>query len=123
MSGSLHELGGQRVYLADDGGPPLRSDRDALALVSDSYAHSPDWIALPIARCGDPFFQLRTRILGDVAQKLVNYGLRLAIVGDVSQLVSASAALRDFVREANRGRQIWFVASLAELRERLESAG
>jgi len=120
-SGTLHDVGGQRVWLAEADGPPLRSDRDALALVSDTYAHRPDWIALPVARCGNEFFQLRTRILGEVAQKLVNYGLRLAIVGDMTKLVPESPALRDFVREANRGRQIWFVASFVELRERLEA--
>ena len=123
MSGTVHDLAGKRVYLAAEDGPPLRSDRDALALVSDSFAHSPDWIALPVGRCGDEFFQLRTRILGDVAQKLVNYQLRLAIVGDVTPFVAESTALRDFIREANRGRQIWFVASLAELRERLQARG
>lgn len=123
MSGSLHELAGLRVYVANEGGPLLRSDGDALALVSETYAHQPDWIALPVARCAEEVFQLRTRILGDVAQKLVNYGLRLAIVGDVSRFVAESNALRDFVRETNRGRQLWFVASLAELRERLEARG
>jgi len=121
MSGSVHELGGKRVFLADEAGPPLRSDRDALALVSDTYAHQPDWIALPVARCGDEFFQLRSRVLGEVAQKLVNYGLRLAIVGDVGRFVAESTALRDLVRESNRGRQLWFVTSLDELRARLEA--
>jgi hypothetical protein len=123
MAGTLHELGGRRVHLVDEVGPPLRGDRDALALVSDSYAHQPDWVALPVSRCGEAFFELRTRILGDVAQKLVNYGLRLAIVGDVAPFVAGSRAPRDFVRESNRGGQIWFVANLAELRERLEAQG
>lgn len=106
MAGTLHELGGRRVHLVDEVGPPLRGDRDALALVSDSYAHQPDWVALPVSRCGEAFFELRTRILGDVAP-----------------FVAGSRALRDFVRESNRGGQIWFVANLAELRERLEAQG
>jgi hypothetical protein len=49
----------------------------------------------------------------------VSYGHRVAIVGDVSAYSASSAAFRDFVRETNRGRQIWFVASLEELAARL----
>ncbi|HGW6116821.1 TPA: DUF4180 domain-containing protein [Serratia marcescens] len=30
-----------------------------------------------------------------------------------------SNALQDFVREANRGEQVWFLSSLAELEQRL----
>ncbi|MEX7637748.1 DUF4180 domain-containing protein, partial [Serratia marcescens] len=30
-----------------------------------------------------------------------------------------SHALQDFVREANRGEQVWFLSSLAELEQRL----
>jgi hypothetical protein len=120
VSGRPIALSGARVYVADEQGPLLGGERDALDLLGDALAHEPDWIALPVARCGEPFFELRTRILGEVAQKLMNYGLRLAIVGDVARQVAASQALADFVREANRGRQIWFVADLAELARRLE---
>jgi hypothetical protein len=116
---TLYELSGVRVLALDAAGPPIASDRDALDVIGDAYAQRPDWIALPAERCGEAFFQLHTRILGEFAQKLVNYGLRLAIVGDVSAHAAASGALRDFVREANRGRQIWFVADLAELAQRL----
>jgi hypothetical protein len=45
----------------------------------------------------------------------VNYGLRLAVVGDISEPLADSEALRDFVRESNRGRQVWFVADVAGL--------
>ena len=52
-------------------------------------------------------------------QKFANYGLRLAVVGDIAEPLGASAALRDFVRESNRGRQVWFVADGDELAQRL----
>lgn len=119
MTARLLELGGVRVLLAASDGPPLRSDRDALDLLSQCYEQEAGWLALPVSRCGAEFFRLRTRILGNVAQKAVNYGVRLAIVGDVSAHVAASDALRDLVREANRGRQLCFVADLGDLRERL----
>jgi hypothetical protein len=43
----------------------------------------------------------------------------MAVVGDISRHTESSSALRDFVRECNRGRQTWFLADIGELRERL----
>jgi hypothetical protein len=123
MSGALHELSGVRVFVADAAGPPLLRDRDAVDLMGEADGVGARFVALPVERCGDDFFRLRTRILGEVMQKLVTYGVRSAIVGDVSRYVAESDALRDFVREANRGRQIWFVATLDELAARLAREG
>jgi hypothetical protein len=121
MPSASYEWGGVRVWLADETGPPLLRERDALELIAEASAADARLVALPAARCGDDFFRLRTRILGEVVQKLVNYGLRTAIVGDVSRWIAESDAFRDFLREANRGRQIWFVTSLAELEQRLSA--
>jgi Domain of unknown function (DUF4180) len=41
------------------------------------------------------------------------------VVGDISGALDRSASLRDFVRESNRGRQVWFVADGDELERRL----
>jgi hypothetical protein len=49
----------------------------------------------------------------------VTYGVRLAIVGDISAYVNESTALRDFVYEANRGRDLWFAATREEIDGRL----
>ena len=43
----------------------------------------------------------------------------MAVVGDITTEIAASTALRDFVRESNRGTQLWFVADEAELTRRL----
>jgi Domain of unknown function (DUF4180) len=45
-------------------------------------------------------------LAGEFAQKFVNYRLRLAIVGDISQHLAGSEALCDFVAETNRGNQL-----------------
>ena len=73
---------------------------------------------MPVARLDPAFFDLRSGVAGDIVQKFVNYGLRLAVVGDISESLERSGALRDFVRESNRGRQVWFVADEAELARR-----
>jgi hypothetical protein len=47
------------------------------------------------------------------------YGARVAIVGDVSQRIAASNSLAAFVRESNRGHDLWFVEDLQTLANRL----
>lgn len=65
----------------------------------------------------EKFFDLRSGIAGDMLQKVVNYRLRLAIVGDFS--VYESKSLQAFIRESNRGNTIAFVPSVDEALSRL----
>jgi hypothetical protein len=116
---SLVHRAGVPVLALDSGGPPLRDERDVTDLVGAAYGHGAELVLVPVERLPDEFFALRTGLAGMLAQKLVNYRLRVAVAGDVSARVAASTALRDFVTEANRGNQMWFVATVDELEERL----
>lgn len=55
----------------------------------------------------EDFFDLRTKIAGGILQKIINYRMKLAIIGDFSKYKSKS--LRDFIYECNSGRDIFFV--------------
>jgi hypothetical protein len=100
----------------------IASDRDVLDLIGEALGVGASLVVVPAERLGDDFFQLRTRFAGEMTQKLVNYRLGLAIVGDVSRHVDASSAFRDFVYECNRGSQIWFLPDLEAVMKRLEQA-
>jgi hypothetical protein len=113
-------VGGVPVLWCADAGPVLDGEQAALDLIGATYG-STDLVAVPVARIAPEFFALTSGVAGAVVQKFVNYRVRLAVVGDVSGFVAESTALRDFVREANRGRQTWFVADEAELAGRLRS--
>jgi len=58
------------------------------------------------------FFDLKTKIAGEILQKFTQYQMPLTIVGDFSKYNSKS--LNDFIYESNKGRQVNFVASLSE---------
>jgi hypothetical protein len=73
-------------------------------------------------RLDEDFFVLRTRVAGEFVQKFVTYGVRVAILGDISKFENESKAFHDWVYEANRGRDLWFVASREELDQRLLTA-
>lgn len=57
------------------------------------------------------FFDLKTKLAGEVLQKFVQYRMPLAVVGDFSKYTSKS--LRDFIYECNQGRQVNFVQELS----------
>ena len=58
------------------------------------------------------FFDLKTRIAGDILQKFSTYDGFLAIVGDFSKFSSKS--LQDFIYESNKFKRINFVSSQEE---------
>lgn len=113
----------ETVFHAPAEGDPIRTGADALGLIYDEAAGGAEWFAVPVARLDPAFFDLSSGVAGEIVQKFAQYRARLAIVGDVSAHVTASDALRDFVREADRGRQVWFVADAGELAARLEGRG
>lgn len=58
------------------------------------------------------FFILSSGLAGEILQKFVNYGGRIAIYGDFSAYTSKP--LRDFIYESNQGRDVFFAASEKE---------
>ena len=65
----------------------------------------------------EDFFILSTGLAGEILQKFVNYGGRIAIYGDYSQCTSKP--LKDFIYESNKGKDVLFVATLEEAQEKL----
>lgn len=116
---SLVHMHGVPVLVLPPDGPQLQTERDVVDLIGAALEHNADLVLVPAERLTDDFFTLRTRLAGEFAQKFVNYRLRLAILGDISQHLARSEALRDFVAETNRGNQLWFVATSQELDQRL----
>jgi hypothetical protein len=122
MTSRSYDLHGLRVLECAPEGERLRTDRDAADLVGAAFEHHAALIVIRVESLDEDFFRLKTRVAGEIIQKLVNYRLRLAIVGDISQYLAESSSLRAFVNESNRGDQVWFLSSLEELDQRLAQA-
>ena len=97
----------------------LDSEEAALQLIGQAFNSGAGVIVVPVEMLDDDFFQLKSGLAGQILQKFINYRFRLVILGNISPYLSQSRALRDFVYEANRGNQIWFLESLPELARRL----
>ncbi|MFD3486526.1 DUF4180 domain-containing protein [Streptomyces sp. NPDC058665] len=122
MPDLLVEHHGVPVLVCDAGGAPIATEQDALDhLIGAAFAEPVELIAVPAERFDASFYDLSSGLAGAILQKFSSYRLRLAVVGDISRHLGASSALPDLVREANRGRDVWFVADLDELVARLSA--
>ena len=117
----LIEREGHRILVASEDGPLVGSTQDALSLIELGWANRASVIAVPVARLHPQFLQLSSGMAGEVLQKMVQYHFKFAIVGDISASVAASDALRDLVRESNRGVDVFFVPDLDSLVATLSS--
>ncbi len=68
----------------------------------------------------EKFFDLSNKIAGNILQKLINYKMKLAIIGDFSHY--ESNALNAFIYECNQGNDIFFVKSEVEALNRFSNS-
>jgi hypothetical protein len=108
-----------RVLHIDPDFPVITKADQVNDLIGATWGENIALIALPADRLDPEFFRLRSLLAGDVLQKFVTYRVRVAIVGDISEYVAASDALRDFVWESNRGEHVWFLPDAAALEAKL----
>jgi hypothetical protein len=119
MSTQLTEIAGARCVLVAEDGPALSDSEGARTLIEVAMGERASLVVLPVGRLGPSFFELRSGLAGELLQKMINYHLKVAIVGDITAYVAASDALRDFVIECNRGRDVFFEPDVAALERRL----
>lgn len=93
----------------------IQSSLDFIATVR--YETGCERIVLNKSAIIEDFFDLSTKIAGNVLQKFVQYEMKLAIVGDFS--IYSSKSLRDFIYECNNGRNIFFMPDEKQAIEKL----
>ena len=96
--------------VVESDGPVITDPQSALdLLMTAKYELGTKNIVIPKALVTEDFFVLRTGLAGEILQKFVNYGGRIAIFGDFSHYTSKP--LRDFIYESNKGKDVFFVLS------------
>lgn len=93
---------------------------DAVELIGQIAGENAALVVIPTKRFDEFVFHLKTRVAGEILQKFVQYGVRVAIIGDISR-AEESLSLRDFVRESNRGDTIWFASNFEQIETRLSN--
>lgn len=96
----------------------LTDIQDFLDMMANANYQRTDKMVIHQHQVPSGFFELKTKIAGEILQKFSTYNQKLAIVGDFAEIQSKS--LRDFIRESNRIGRILFVESVEEALKRLE---
>ena len=119
---NLVAIEGRSVFLCSAGGTLLCGTKAAIDLISQARSKGAEMVVVPVERFGPEFFQLQTGAAGEFLQKFVTYQVPIVILGDTSAAVAESRALRDLIRESNKGDAIWFLATAEDLRLRIAEA-
>ena len=91
----------------------LRSPEEVLDLLGNLYYQGFDKIIIHEKNITPEFFDLKTKIAGEILQKFAQYQMPLIIVGDFSKYESKS--LNDFIFESNKSQQINFIKDLSNI--------
>jgi len=92
--------------------------QDVLDIFGDLMAQDCERIIIYERNLHADFFDLKTRLAGEILQKFSNYRVKLAIVGDFSKYQSRS--LQDFIFESNKSNYVFFTDSFSSAVKRLE---
>jgi hypothetical protein len=104
----IHELSEGSVAELLPVSEKINEVQDILDIMADAGYNGCKGIIIHEKTLHRDFFDLKTKLAGDILQKFSNYRMKLAIVGDFSDVKSKS--LRDFIRESNKLGIIRFVA-------------
>lgn len=87
----------------------ISTEREALDIIAETGYQGAGSLIIREQQVAPEFFDLKTRLAGDILQKFSNYRMRLAITGDFDKYESSS--LQAFIREINRGNLVIFAAN------------
>ncbi|MDO5970266.1 DUF4180 domain-containing protein [Flavivirga aquimarina] len=97
----------------------IRNAQDAIEILMNCLYKGAENIIVAKENLTPDFFELKTKVAGEILQKFSTYDSKIAIVGDFNNIKSKS--LKDFIFESNKLGQVNFVGSVEEGIEKLTS--
>lgn len=102
------EVGGGNIAVVSSSEILIRDVQSVLDLMATvQYEAGCDRIVINKSLLSESFFDLKTRLAGEILQKFINYRVKVAIIGDFS--VYSSQSFQDFINECNSGIDIFFL--------------
>ena len=109
--------GGIAAIVSSDSQVIVDVDSALDLLLSAKYEAGTKYLAGDTKLIPEDFFVLSSGLAGEVLQKYINYGGKIAIYGDFSRYTSKP--LKDFIYESNKGKDVFFVATKEEAVQKL----
>jgi hypothetical protein len=113
----LHETSAGKIAEIISDEITIKDTDDALDLMAESRYLDAGKMIVYENQVSPEFFDLKTRLAGDILQKFSNYRMQLALIGSFSKYKSRS--LQDFIRECNKGNRIFFSDNLNDAIDKL----
>jgi hypothetical protein len=120
MELKIIETGQYKIAELIADGVIITSEQDALDYMATAGYSGAGALIVHESQLPPEFFDLKTRLAGDILQKFSNYRMKLAIIGDFDKYESSS--LQAFIRESNRGNLVFFVPDREAAIDRLGKA-
>jgi hypothetical protein len=110
--------GGENIAIVSSSEILIEDVQTALDLMATvQYEAGCDRIVMNKSLLSESFFDLKTRLAGEILQKFINYRKKVAFIGDFS--VYPSQSFQDFIYECNRGNDIFFLPTEQQAIEKL----
>ena len=107
MTFTIIEKNGIICAVVNSDEPVITDAQSALdVLMTAKYDAGTKNIVISKELITEDFFILSTGLAGEILQKYINYGGRIAIYGDYSHYTSKP--LHDFIYESNNGKDVFF---------------
>ncbi|NLY20720.1 MAG: DUF4180 domain-containing protein [Tissierellia bacterium] len=97
---------GVRYNIVVDKQEVIRDESSALDLIGALYYSESKNVIIPTIVIVDEFWDLKNTVAGNAFQKFVQYGIKIAIMGE---LENAGKSLKAFMIESNKGENLFFV--------------
>lgn len=108
MEIEIDQKGNSKVAIIESTEIVISDVQGALDLMATvNYTDGCHKLLIHKANITEEFFDLKTKLAGEILQKYTNYQVKIAIVGDFDGYESKS--LKDFIYECNKGKQVFFL--------------
>ncbi|GMX64917.1 DUF4180 domain-containing protein [Paenibacillus elgii] len=94
---------------------PLSTENDALDLIALCWEHETNAIMIHYAALSEDFFKLKTKVAGDIIQKFINYGIKVAAI--IPQETIQNGRFKEMAMETNKGHHFRMYESKEEAEE------
>ncbi|GIQ70501.1 DUF4180 domain-containing protein [Xylanibacillus composti] len=101
MNYQIREMGNKKYIEFISTTEPLRTEHDALDLVALCWEHEINAILIHYAALSEDFFNLKTKLAGDIIQKFINYGIKAAAI--IPQETIQQGRFKEMAMETNKG--------------------
>ena len=79
----------------------LSTENDALNLIALCWEHDTHFLMIHYAVLSEDFFKLKTIVAGNIIQKFINYGIKVAAI--IPQEIIQKGRFKEMALETNKG--------------------